>query len=176
MRLFVALDLPQNVKDYMYDLQRKLKTPSAKVNWSSKKHFHFTLKFLGDVDEKKVKDIVSRLDKIKKREVKVRLSRIGFFPDENYMRVVWIGVEPEGELNSIAQDVDAELLDLFPGEQTFSAHLTLGRVKSLKSKDEFLKKVAAVKVEPIEFEFSGIKLYNSVQKGSTRDYVCLKEF
>ncbi len=176
MRLFVALDLPQNVKDCIYELQRKLKTPAAKVSWVSKKHFHFTLKFLGEVDEKKVKDLVSRLSRIRKRAVKARLSKIGFFPDDGHIRVVWLGVEPEGELNGIAQDVDAELLDMFPGEQSFSAHITLGRVKSLRSKDGFLKKVRAVGIEPIEFEFSWIKLYNSVQKGSMYEHVCLKEF
>lgn len=176
MRLFVALDLPQDVKDYIYDLQRKLKTPAAKVSWVSKKHFHFTLKFLGNVDEEKVKDIISRLAKIRKRAMKARISGVGFFPGEGNIRVVWLGVEPESELNSIAQDVDAELLDLFPDEQSFSAHLTLGRVKSLRSKGDFLKKVAAVRIEPMEFEFSWIKLYNSVQKGSAREYVCLKEF
>ncbi|MFH0752825.1 MAG: RNA 2',3'-cyclic phosphodiesterase [archaeon] len=176
VKLFVAMDLPSEVKDYMYDLQKKLKTPAAKIKFVNKKHFHLTVKFLGDVDESKVPGIVERLSRLKNEVVKVRLSGLGFFPSEKDPRVIWIGMAPEDRLERVAQDVDGELLDLFPDEQKFSPHLTLGRVKTVRKREEFLKKVEEVEVEPLEFEFSWLKLYESVRKGSVQKYVCLKEF
>ena len=44
------------------------------------------------------------------------------------------------------------------------------------NKGGFLKKVKSVKVSPMEFNFSHLKLYKSILKGSTQAYVCLKEF
>lgn len=176
VKLFVAMDLPSEVKDYMYGLQGRLKSPAAKIKFVSKKHFHLTVKFLGEVDESKVPEIVERLSKLKRQKVGVRLSGLGFFPSEHDARVVWVGMEPEGKVNKIAQDVDGELLDLFPGEQKFSPHLTLGRVKEVKKKEEFLKKAREVKIEPLQFELSWLRLYKSVLKGSAFEYVCIKEF
>lgn len=176
MRLFIAIDLPKEVKDYMYDLQKKLNSNFAKVKWVSKKHFHLTLQFLGEVDEDKIPQIVERLERIKSRPLKVKLSKIGFFPSEEDIRVVWLGIEPEAEIDKLANEVDGELLDMFSEEHRFKCHLTLGRVKAIKKQEEFLKKLNSVEIEPKEFEFSWLKLYKSVKVGSTHEYEYVKEF
>ncbi len=176
VRAFIALDIPDEIKDYIYDLQRKLSTPAAKLKWVSKKHLHFTIKFLGEIKDSKVPIIVERLSKIERRPLKVKLSRIGFFPDENFIRVVWLGIDPEEVVNKVQQDVDAELLDEFPDDQKFLSHITLGRIKEMKNKEYFLKLLKETKVPPMEFEFSWLKLYESLQKGATIDYRYMKEF
>lgn len=176
MRVFVALDIPKEVRDYLFELQKKMNSNFAKVKWVSKKHLHLTLKFLGEVSDKKVEQIVERLSNVKKRSLKVNLSRIGFFEGDGQVRVIWTGIEPGDEVDLLQQDVDGELLDIFSEPQKFSSHITLGRVKSIKNNDGFLEKVKAVKVEHMEFELSHIKLYQSVLKGSTQEYVCIKEF
>jgi len=176
MRLFIALDLSPEVKDYLFDLERKMNAPVAKVKWVSKKHLHLTLKFLSEVPESRIPEIVERLSKIKKRSIKVRLSGVGFFPNERNIKVIWVGIQPEDEVCRIQQEVDGELLGMFSDDQRFDPHLTLGRVKSVRRNDDFLKMLKGIQVKPLEFEFSGLKLYQSILKGATQEYVCLKEF
>ena len=45
MRLFIAIDLPDNVKDYLYCLQRSFNKDNSKIIWVYKKNLHLTLKF-----------------------------------------------------------------------------------------------------------------------------------
>ena len=109
-------------------------------------------------------------------KIKVQLSGMGFFPNDRDIHVIWIGVHPEEGLRDIQQDVDGELLEVSSKEQSFVPHLTIGRVKSVRHREDFLKLLRSINVKPIEFEFSGLKLYQSILKGSTQEYICLKEF
>ena len=87
MRLFVAIDF-DDIKDYLINLQVKI-PKDAKM--SMVKSFHLTLKFLGEVEEEKIGDIIERLNNIKFSPFYVALGKIGIFPSENYIRVVWVG-------------------------------------------------------------------------------------
>ena len=62
MRLFIALDLPENIRDYLFNLESELTTGVAKVRWVSKRNLHLTLKFIGEVKEDKVKEIADKLE------------------------------------------------------------------------------------------------------------------
>ena len=64
MRCFIAIDLPDHVIDYLYEFQNKLKQLPAKIKWVEKKNLHLTLKFLGEIDDKKYEDLKEFLSKI----------------------------------------------------------------------------------------------------------------
>lgn len=176
MRLFIAVDVPDEVKDYLHGLQKRLHSLPAKIKWVAKKQLHLTLKFLGEVEEGKVEVTKEKLRNVKLGRFSVKLNGLGVFPSESYVRVVWAGLEPEGKFIELQQKVDAELLELFPKEQKFHAHLTLGRVKFVKDKEEFSKMLEETKVEEKEFEVSNFKLMKSTLTGKGPVYEELEVF
>jgi len=160
MRCFISIDLPKEIKDYLFDLQRKINDNNSKVHFVAKKNLHLTLKFLGNIDDNLLKDVKERLSKIKFKKFRVKLDKVGVFPNENFIRVIWIGLKPAGKVIELQQKIDGELLDLFKKDQEFSAHLTLGRVKFIKNKKEFLEKLK-IEIEDKEFEIGEFKLMKS---------------
>ncbi|MBU2638993.1 MAG: RNA 2',3'-cyclic phosphodiesterase [Nanoarchaeota archaeon] len=176
MKLFIAVDASAEVKDYLYDFQKRLKKDYAKIAWVPKKNLHVTLKFLGEVEEGKLDLLKNALKEVKFNAFKLRLGNIGFFPDVKRPRVIWVGLEPEEPLIALQQKVDEALLTMFSGEQTFKCHLTLGRVKALKKPIEFIKNAQEVKVEAKEFLVDSFKLMKSELKNASPIYTSLEEF
>ena len=176
MRLFIGIFLPEEVLDYLYELQNKLKKElPAKINWVSKSRIHFTLKFLGSLDEKNINAIKERLNRIHFNSFKLKLDKIGAFPDMEFIRVIWIGLKPVQELNRVQQWIDMELLDLFPKDQDFNVHLTLGRVKNIQDKEKF-KKNLKIEIENKEFEVNEFCLVKSELHKEGPSYEILERF
>jgi len=140
MRLFIGIFLPREVLDYLYEVQNNLKKSlPAKITWVHKKILHLSLKFLGEVNENKIDEIKEKLNKIKFKPFKVKLDKIGVFPNENYIKVIWVSLNPKEEVIGLQQKIDSELLNLFPKDQRFSAHMTFGRVKFISTYTQVLK-------------------------------------
>lgn len=177
MRCFIAVDIPKEIKDYLFELESKLASGRfAKVNWVHKKNLHVTLKFMGDVEEDKVDDIKAALRSIKFNKFKLKLSGLGFFPDERKPRVIWTGLEPALPLLELQQMVDSALLSQFPSEQRFQAHLTLGRIKFVKKRVEFMAHFKNFKVEGKEFEVESFELVKSELRREGPVYETIEEF
>lgn len=176
MRLFLAIDLPEKAKDYLYNFAKNLKKDYVKVNWVPKKNLHLTLKFFGEVDEAKLGELKAELKKIKQEPFKVKLKGIGFFPDEKAPRVIWVGIQPEKEVIALQQKIDEALLLMFPSDQKFQSHLTIGRIKAVKKPKEFAELAKSLKVEEIEFEISSFKLMESTLASTGPSYRVVEEF
>ena len=175
MRAFIAIFLPKEILDYLYEVENKLKKElPAKINWVAKSRLHYTLKFLGQVDEKNINSIKERLKKISFSSFKITLDKIGVFPNENFIRVIWIGLKSK-ELIDLQKLIDYELLDLFPREQEFIPHLTLGRVKNIQDKEKF-KKNLQIEVEDKEFEINEFCLVKSELHKEGPSYEVLERF
>lgn len=176
MRTFLAIDLPDKVKDYLYDFQKKLKKDYVKINWVAKKNLHLTLKFFGEVDEKKLAELKAELKKIKQIPFRVKLKGIGFFPDEKAPNVIWVGIQPEKDVIALQQKIDEALLLTFPSDQKFQSHLTIGRIKGIKKPKEFAEAAKELKIEEIEFEISSFKLMKSELSTTGPSYSVIEEF
>ncbi|HLC74108.1 MAG TPA: RNA 2',3'-cyclic phosphodiesterase [Candidatus Nanoarchaeia archaeon] len=161
MRLFIAINLPSNVKDYLFDLYKKINSSNVKVNWTHKKNLHMTMKFIGEVEDFKVNEIKDRLNHIEYKKFSLNLETIGFFPNNDFIRIIWIGVNPEEKVIELQKKIDSSLLDLISKDQRFDAHLTIGRVKNIKNREEFIKKIKDTKLEKIQFEVNEFKLMKS---------------
>lgn len=137
MRTFIAIELDEAAHDHLAAVQLKLKSAGADVKWVEPQNIHLTLKFLGEVAEDKIDKIKSMLDAIAQRAspFSISLSEIGVFPNLNSPRVIWVGIK-EGILQAskLAEEIETQMANLgFPKEnRPFSAHLTLGRVRSPK--------------------------------------------
>jgi 2'-5' RNA ligase len=134
LRLFVACELPPEMKAALLALQDALRRQGApRVRWVRPDGIHLTLKFLGSVSAQRVTDICAALaptvDGI--RPLELSLGSLGTFGGRRGARVVWVGVN--GDVDRVAElqrRVEAALGRLgFPAEdRAFSPHLTLARV------------------------------------------------
>ncbi|MFC2076096.1 RNA 2',3'-cyclic phosphodiesterase [candidate division KSB1 bacterium] len=134
MRTFIAVDLPETVRDSLRELQAGLRGRSDGVKWVRVEGMHLTLKFLGEIDP----DLVSGIDRVLQeaaRSIKpfrIALSGLGAFPGLSRPRVIWVGVDGELEpLQNLKSGIDKGLAELgFPkDDRSFKPHITLGRVK-----------------------------------------------
>lgn len=167
MRTFIAIDICDKAKKEVALLEEGLKKAHADVKWVKVENVHLTLKFLGEVAEEKIKDISGILDGIASEYSKfdITLSQIGAFPKLDYPRVVWVGIEGNSAaLKEIAAKVDEGCTKIgFEKEKRpFSAHITLGRVRSPKNKRELKEAIVNLSITPLTSSVDELVLYQSV--------------
>ena len=156
MRVFIAFEVSEEAKEELKKLQKEFERMG---NLKFVKAFHCTLKFLGSVSEKEVKEAVSCLRNLKFKPFEVCFDKLGVFPSEKFSRVLWVGLK--GKVSDLQNKVDSCLVGIFGKEKDFHAHITLCRVKSLKDKEEFLKLLKSVDVRKVCFKVECIKLIKS---------------
>jgi len=173
MRLFIGVFLPEDIKNYLYEVQDVLrKNIDGKIKWEAKSRIHLTLKFLGEVDEDKLNIIKERLNKIKFKKFKVNLDKIGVFPNYDYIKVIWVGLNPMDKAIELSKKIDSELLDLFHNDQEFKIHITLARVKLIKNKFNNLN----IKIDEKKFEINEFYLIKSELSKDGAKYYILERF
>lgn len=174
MRLFVAICLSKEIKDYLYKLQKNIGSGYAKIKWVEKKNLHLTLKFLGEVSDDKLEDLKNKLVNIKFSKFEAKLGKFGVYPNESRINVVWAGLEPENKIIELQKKIDSETLNF--GDMKLGAHITLGRVKSIKNKEKFKDKIFNIKLENLRFSVGEFVLFKSVLSKDGPSYGVLKEY
>ena len=134
LRIFIAVELPQDVKNNLLALQDEMKKTGADVKWVKPEDMHLTLVFLGSTPPEKIPAVGENLKKILSgfRPFDIELEGTGSFPESGKPRVIWAGVSGGSEdlarLQKGVEDVTRELG--FAGDDRgFTPHLTLGRVR-----------------------------------------------
>ncbi|MFA5864124.1 MAG: RNA 2',3'-cyclic phosphodiesterase [Phycisphaerae bacterium] len=133
MRCFIALELDEEIKDKLQSAQQLFKGLSGKVGWCSRQQMHLTIKFLGEVGEEALPQVIEGL-KAAAREIPpfgFSLEQLGAFPSTGQPRVLWVGIKLCEPLNKLQQLIEQNctLLGFPPEDRHFTPHLTLGRVK-----------------------------------------------
>ena len=176
MRLFLALPLPQDILDYLVTIKKDLGNRDAKINWVAKKNMHLTLKFFGNITSAHIPALQKALHTIRSSAFNVTLSQFGVFPSIDNPRVLWVGLIPEEPLFTLQSLIDQETLSFGKQEHTFSAHITLGRIKSFKQKKLFLEKFQALSLQHKTISFDHFFLYQSTLRSSGPSYKVLEEY
>lgn len=129
MRLFVAVDVDEALKNRIDPLISKLSELQG-VKTVERENLHTTLIFLGEVEENRLAEIKSALFRVKFNSFEIDIKKVGKFPKRGDARVVWIGIEDNGKLTELAENVYKELKKLgFQRDKEFVAHITVARVK-----------------------------------------------
>jgi len=134
MRLFVAAELPADLRDRFEALQRKLSEVPLPVRWVKVDGIHLTLKFLGEVAGSRLDEITTAVAGASRHVRPFRLETVRAvpFPARGTPRLIWVEMRGEVEqARSLASAIDAVTARIgFPPEtREFRPHLTLGRVK-----------------------------------------------
>src|SRR5689334_1193092 len=95
-RLFLAIHLPDEIKKALTPIQAelKLKLPEQGITWTQIEQLHITLKFFGNIQTDKIDALIERLGTARDNFSAFLLEArgVGAFPDLNFPRVVWAGV------------------------------------------------------------------------------------
>lgn len=141
VRSFIALELAPEIQKQLGQIQDELKKSGADVKWVNPEGVHLTLKFLGNVSPELLEEIKKLIDQLAKnhKSFELKIGQLGAFPKIEYPRVIWVGMEQgESQAVELAQDLEERLIQLgfLREKRAFKGHLTLGRVRSARNRDQ----------------------------------------
>jgi RNA 2',3'-cyclic 3'-phosphodiesterase len=166
VRLFVAIELPEEIREGLRRLLAELRSLTLPVRWVRPEGIHLTLQFLGEVGEERREPIAAALREVAGLPAPFRLQveGAGTFPAHGAPRVIWAGIGGEIDPLRLLQEGVGETLRPLGFEterRPFTPHLTLGRVKGKGRGDwraELQRRAAA---RPGEFEVREMVLFQS---------------
>lgn len=182
IRTFIAIDLPDDVREKIFKIEKRLMKIDTGVKWEAREKFHVTLKFLGDVNEEAVGSIEDVLKQalVNFPKFNVIYEGIGCFPDKRKPKIIWVGCRDEsGKLSEVQKIVEDEMEKLgFERERKeFCPHVTLGRVKKMRNIEMLIKEIESIKSFELNFgvgQVSEILIMKSDLKPTGSVYTVLK--
>lgn len=183
VRCFVGLPLPETWQQAMSRVVQGLAGAlSSRISWTRPGNGHLTLKFLGDVAQERLPELVQALRGVSFAPFALAVGRAGAFPPAGRggPRALWVGLRlGEAESARLAAQIGQALepLGFAPEKRPFSAHLTLGRVKAPAPGDDWALVERSVAGErwPVA-EINGFVLWRSVLGPGGPQYTRLAEF
>ncbi len=134
IRVFIGIELDNDGKEQIASQVKRLQKEFPRLKWVQQENYHLTLKFLGDVEERKIEVLKKNLQKatIGLKPISITLHGLGAFPKVQNPRVLWIGVrEGASSLKRLHRSMEEGLRELgFPKEEkSYHPHLTLARCR-----------------------------------------------
>lgn len=179
MRLFVAVNLTDEVRRQVVDAMAPIRLPDARVRWVAEESFHVTVKFLGEVGTDEVTASQEVMDDVARRFESFEIGYGGFgaFPNASRPKTIWMGCEYQATLELIQHEMVLQMagIGFEPEGRRFNPHVTLGRVMRNTARGE-LDSILSI-METLNFETADyvetIDLMASVRTAGGSRYECL---
>jgi 2'-5' RNA ligase len=181
MRCFISINLDndtlvavENVKDLLIKTFPVELKPLIK--WEPKEKLHITLLFLGEVKKNNFGSIIDRLKTINPPTLSFTFSKASAFPSISSARVIILeGIDETGNSYMLYQSICENLQPLgFIPDKTFKPHITLARIKKVKSIS--LTNYLNIPFAPFKFETKKFALMESKLLAEGSIYRLIKEF
>lgn len=158
MRLFIAINFNQQIKDYLYDITQRLKDSSTYGNFTLRENFHLTLVFIGETAQ--VNNVKQAMDKVSAQPFEIMFKGLGKFRRDGG-DIYWIGVEKNPGLSEIYSQLCEELVHsgFTIEKRDYKPHLTLGR--QVRPGSGFDKNSFSRTISPMSMEVNKISLMES---------------
>ena len=130
MRLFIAIEIPPEVRAALAALLKEFRAIAPQVKWVRPENVHITLKFLGETDSPKLAAMQTALSAIRSSQaVTLHFHGLGFFPNEKRAKVFWAGMESSPNLPALVAEIDQAMhkFGFALEDRAFTPHLTLAR-------------------------------------------------
>ena len=176
IRLFVALKIPDTVKSEIFKHCYAASENPSEYRWETENKIHLTLKFIGEVKEEFLPQIVDELEFIKNySSFDCKISRFGFFFRDNEAKILWCNIETDDSIISLVDELNSRLekFEIEVEKRKFKGHLTLLRIKKQVT-ENFIKRIKEYKFNPVVFNSSEVALIQSVLKPGGSEYKVLK--
>ncbi len=172
LRLFIALPLPEEVKQILQTQQDGLKVQLSEhdknIRWTTPQQWHLTLEFLGATNRDRLPQIQGAMERAAKplKAFELQTTSLGAFPSPRRPSVVWLGVG--GDVTSL-QTLQLRLSEALsgmiePDNKPFRAHLTLARLKQFGLGKEVSEALASIETANHAWLVQELCLYQSVLK------------
>ena len=159
MRLFVAIDLPEHLRQSAARLANGL--PGAR--WVPPENLHLSLRFVGEVDGRQAADVDAALSTVRSEGFTLRLEGLGHFGDGRNLRALWLGVAANPSLIRLHDKIEQAVQQggLPADTRKYKPHVTLARFKSNPGAKlgAYLSSRAMIRLEP--FEVKEFTLFSS---------------
>ncbi len=126
MRLFVAIELPETIRNKL----ERISCGLPRARWVPPEQRHLTMTFIGEIDRAELDDIIAGLEMVRFAAFPLQLKGAGCFPPRRDPRVLWVGVEKSESLCRPKKRIDRVLgeVGIKPDSRKFFPHVTLARV------------------------------------------------
>jgi len=178
MRLFIAIDIPNDIRNALSEIQRELRPLTTTARWVAPESIHITLRFLGEVPEKRVEDIDTALTGLTWKPFTITVRGLGFFPGMRSPRVLWAGMEAP-TMQGLAEQLDTrmERLGFDKEKRAFRPHITLARAKNTRIESALVSGAAPYEEHVFgSFTVDRMFLFKSTLKSTGAVYEKLKEY
>ncbi len=133
MRLFVAVNLPSDIRKRLWRCSEPLRCEGYRIRWVGAESLHMTLKFLGDVQDEREPAMIAAVDAAvtTSKPFLLPIETLGVFPNPSRPRVILVGCKAVPPLELIQQRLERQMetLGFAPEARAFRPHITLGRVR-----------------------------------------------
>jgi len=158
IRTFIAVPIPDDIRRQALDVAARLAAVAADVKWVEPQSLHWTLQFLGNVEQREIGDIAAAVAAAALECDPFELSILGAgaFPTPDRPRTLWLGAgEGREAMIALQAAIEKSLQPLgFRGEaRRFTPHLTIGRPGRGEPPRALARELAALA------DFDGGKMY-----------------
>jgi len=181
IRSFLAIELPEPILKKIGEVQGDIRSTRAEVRWTNPEKIHLTLKFFGNIEESRIDPIFKSIEEPIRNTLpfSLKVRGVGAFPHLKNPRVIWIGLVEEREiLTSFQKQIETQLekIGFQPENRPFHPHLTLGRMKSSRGKEELVGRMERYReVEFGDFQVERVVLFKSDLRSSGPIYTSLRD-
>ena len=125
MRLFIAIQLSDELSAAVMNMMHELKKQGVKGNYVPARNLHLTLAFLGETDNRA--GVRAAMEAVKWKPFRLAPSEPGAFGD-----LLWLGVRGNQGLNGLVRDLRASLdaAGIDYDRKKFEPHITIVRRSS----------------------------------------------
>lgn len=182
IRSFIAIELPELIQNQLRQVSAALRSAGRlPVRWLPVENIHLTLKFLGDIDAGKLRNLSDEMITLARHQppFSLTIGGVGAFPSTRRPRVVWVGIQAPPKLAELAQQMEQLGLKfgIEPEGRPFSPHLTIGRVQQhavLEELQALTESLTTIKVGELgKLSVESICLFRSDLRSSGAIYTLL---
>jgi len=164
MRAFLGISISDELKHKILEIQKKFS--DFDIKFVEPENLHFNLKFFREISDEQVEGLKKILEEITEKfePFEIEIKGLGVFPNKNYIRVIWMGVkEGFNAMTSLAEVIQDSIESIgFFREEKFVPHLTLGRVRTARNKEELKSLIEELEnIEIGRMKVEEIKLFKS---------------
>src|SRR5579862_4109058 len=106
MRLFLALDIDDDIRERITLFVDGVRNFAPDARWMQPESLHVTLKFIGEQPESVMENIKRAMATVSAGTTQIDFRGYGFFPTSKSARVFWIGMNSGPELVALAATID----------------------------------------------------------------------
>lgn len=159
IRLFAAVPVPDEAAQALVSAQ----TGVREARWRAPESLHVTLRFFGEVDERKAEDIASALESAAGETFDIALAGVGSFGEGERIHALWAGVEDNPALRRLAArcETAARRAGCAPETRNYAPHVTLAYLRRADEREiaEWTSRNNLMRISPFRVERFG--LYSS---------------